>query len=208
MLTIGEILQKKRLEKGLKLNDIEKKIKVREKYLQAIEKNDWNFFSSKVYIVGVLRQYARLLGLSEEKVLAIFRRDYEKKEDIRFKRRVASGYLTPETKRVISIGLAIFFIFIFIYFGFQLKNYFSPPKLILLAPKTENFKGEDKIKIVGKTEKDTMVTIFGERIYQNQEGIFEYQLPLYPGKNELVIELIGANGKKTTFRKNFYKSFK
>lgn len=206
MLTVGELLKKSREDKGLDLSKVEKAIRVRAKFLKEIENNNWSVFPSQIYIAGIIKNYANFLGLDSKKTLAIFRRDYERKEEVRFKTRVASSYLTPETKKIISLGLIIFFIFVSLYFGFQLKNYFSPPKLILLAPQTDKFTVEEKIKIVGKTDKETMVTIFGERVYQNKEGIFEYQLPLHLGVNELVIELTGANGKKSTFRKIFYKT--
>ena len=95
MTTVGEILQKERIDKGIALLDIEKQIKVREKYLRAIEENNWDFFSSKIYITGILKNYSRLLGLDEKKVLAFFRRDYEKKDEVKFKRKVSQQYLTP-----------------------------------------------------------------------------------------------------------------
>lgn len=205
MTTVGEILQKKRLEKDLTLLDIEKKIKVREKYLKAIEKNDWDFFSSKVYIIGILKNYSKILGINEKKILAFFRRDYEKKEDIKFKEKVSQKYLTPETKQILRngfIGLVIFFI---IYFGYQLMLYFFPPKLTILSPKTTTFIRENKIKIIGKTDKETSIIIAGQRVYQDKEGIFQYDLPLKNGKNIIKIELTGANGKKAVFEKTYIK---
>jgi len=86
-----------------------------------------------------------------------------------------------------------------------LKIYFSPPHLLIVSPKTNNFTVENRVKLVGKTEKDAMITIIGERIYQNKDGIFTYELPLNEGENKLVIELTGANGKKTTVEKIFIK---
>jgi hypothetical protein len=82
----------------------------------------------------------------------------------------------------------------------------TPPKVVILSPKTDVFYNENLIKIIGKTEKETTITIFGEKIYPNEEGIFEYTFPLKKGKNELVIELEGANGRKTIFKKFFYKN--
>lgn len=205
MLSIGEILQKERMIQGLTLTDIEKKTKVREKYLRAIEENNWNFFSSKVYIIGVLKNYSRLLALDEKKVLAIFRRDYERKEDLRFKKKVSDSYLTPETRQIIKKGLLFVVLFFILYFGYQLKIYFSPPNLEILSPKTTTFFREDRIKIIGKTEKDTMVVIAGDRIYQNKDGIFEFDFPLYEGNNKLIVQLTGANGRTSKIEKVFIK---
>lgn len=205
MLSVGTILKKEREKKGLLLADIEKQIKVREKYLKAIEDENWDYFSSKIYIMGILTNYSRILNLDQKKVIAFFRRDYEKKEEVKFKKKVPSGYLTSETKIFFKFGLMILTCFFIIYFIFQLKTYFSPPSLILLTPTVNNFNVEKNIKITGKTDKDTNVTIFGERIYQNKEGIFTYEYSINEGENKLIINLIGANGKKATFEKIFFK---
>ena len=205
MLSVGTILKREREKKGLLLIDIEKQMKVREKYLKAIEEEDWDFFSSKIYITGILKNYSRVLGLDHKKVLAFFRRDYEKKEEIRFKRKVTSAYLTSGTKKLLKFGLIILTLFFILYFVFQLKTYFSPPSFTLLSPTKTNFSVEKNIKITGKTEKDTSVTISGERIYQNKEGVFTYEYSLNEGENKLIINLIGANGKKTIVEKTFFK---
>ncbi|MEK7109780.1 MAG: helix-turn-helix domain-containing protein [Patescibacteria group bacterium] len=205
MLSVGTILKNEREKKGLLLIDIEKQIKVREKYLKAIEDENWNYFSSKIYITGILKNYSRVLNLDHKKVLAFFRRDYERKEEVKFKRKVSSGYFTSETKIFFKFGLIIFALFFVIYFIFQLKIYFSPPSFTLLSPLKINFTVEKNIKITGKTEKDTSVTIAGERIYQNKEGVFVYEYSLNEGENKLIINLIGANGKKATFEETFVK---
>ncbi len=206
MLTVGEILRSTREKQGINLPDVEKQIKVRAKFLQAIEENKWDFFSSKIYISGIIKNYSDYLRLDSKKVLAFFRRDYERKEDVKFKTRISSKYLTPETKRVALAILALIIIFFTLYFGYQLKLFFSPPTLTVLSPKTTTFTIEDRVKFTGKTEKDAAVTIFGERVFQDKNGIFSYDFPLKNGKNELVIEIVGANGKKTIITKTYTKN--
>lgn len=205
MLSVGEILKKRREVLGINLKNVEKEIKIREKFLTAVEQNNWNIFSSKIYIAGIIKNYSQYLDLDPERTLAFFRRDYEKKETVRFKRKIASKYLTPETRKIVFILIFAVFVIFFSYFGYQLKQYFSPPALVLLEPKTDVFKKKDKIKIVGLTEKDAAVTIFGERIYQNKEGVFTYEFPLKVGENELSIEVVGANGKKTVLKEVFIR---
>lgn len=203
MLSVGELLQKQRIRKGYDLMQIEKQIKVRVQFLEAVENNNWNIFSSKIYIIGIIKNYARFLGLEEKKVVAFFRREYEQKDDIHFKKRVSSHYLISDTKKIMRIGLVVICLFFVAYFGFQLFTYLAPPQLILMEPKVSTFKHMDKIKVVGKTEKEASIHIFGERIYQNKAGIFEYNFPLKQEKNILTIEVVGANGKKTTLTKEF-----
>ncbi|MCS6956769.1 MAG: helix-turn-helix domain-containing protein [Patescibacteria group bacterium] len=205
MLTVAEILKNQRLKKGLTLDDIEKKTKIRKRYIEAIEKNQWSVFSSKIYIVGILKNYSKILDLDEKKILAFFRRDYEKKEEVKFKKQISSKYLNSETRIFFRNIIIFFFLFFSFYFGYQLYLYFSPPKATILSPKETIFKREEKIKIVGKTNIETSVFIFGQRVYPNKEGIFEYDFPLQEGDNKLIIELVGANGKKAKIEKIFTK---
>jgi len=205
MLSVGTILKNEREKRGLLLTDIEKQIKVREKYLKAIEDENWSFFSSKIYITGILKNYSRILNLDNKKVLAFFRRDYERKEEVKFKKKITSAYLTSETKKLLKIGLVILTLFFILYFVFQLKTYFSPPVFTFLSPTKTNFTVEKNIKISGKTDKDTSVTINGERVYLNKENIFYYEFPLNEGSNKIIINLVGANGKKASFEKSFFK---
>ncbi|MBW7960296.1 helix-turn-helix domain-containing protein [Patescibacteria group bacterium] len=205
MTTVGEIIKKRRLEKGFTLLDVEKRIRIREKYLRAIEDNNWNFFSSKIYIIGILKNYSKLLAIDENKILAFFRRDYERKEDIRFKEKVSRKYLAPETKQVLRGGLVIIVLFFFFYFCYQLFLFLTPPKLTILSPKDRVFNREDKVEIVGKTDKEASIVIIGQRVYQDNNGIFKYEFPIKEGNNVLKIELTGANGKKSVYKENFVK---
>jgi len=206
MITAGEILKNQRIKKNFSLAEISKKTKIKEKYLVALESNNWNFFESPVYIEGLIKNYARFLGLNYKKVLPFFYRDYEGEEKITFRKPISEKYFTLGIKNIFTFMIiTIFFIFT-LYFAYQIKIFLSPPKIVILSPKNDIFYNERLIKIVGKTEKEATVTIFGEKIYPNEEGIFEYVFPLKKGKNELIIEVEGANGRKTTFKKNFYKN--
>lgn len=62
---IGETLRLARLEKGLEMHDVEKNTKIRRKYLEAMENEEWDVFPGRVYLKGFLKTYARFLGLDE-----------------------------------------------------------------------------------------------------------------------------------------------
>ncbi|MBI4004721.1 helix-turn-helix domain-containing protein [Candidatus Roizmanbacteria bacterium] len=205
MISVGTLLKEERVKKGLSLRTVEKSIRVREKFLKSIEENDWNAFSSEIYITGILSNYAKFLSVDKQKVIAFFRRDYERRDDLSFKKSISSHHFTPQTKRLVYGGIvAVLAIFLF-YFGYQLKQFLSPPSITIMAPMTNRFRSIDNVVIRGKTEKEASITIFGERIYPNKDGVFEYVLPLHTGKNELIIEVIGGNGKKNVVRKEFVK---
>ncbi len=203
MLSVGEILRKEREKKGLSLVQVEKEIRIRQKFLIAIEANDWNGFTSKIYITGVITNYARFLGLDPQKMVAFFRRDYEKIDDVKFKKNLSRGYLNPETKKYAFGGVVILVLLFVLYFGYQLTLYLSPPSVTLLTPKEDVFRSREKITITGKTEKDATATVMGDRLYLNKDGIFQYDLPLRKGKNTFRVDVTGANGKKSSLQKTY-----
>jgi len=205
MFSVGASLQKERLRKGYTLLQVEKQIRVREKFLSALEQNNWDAFASKIYVTGIIKNYSRFLGLDDRKMLAFFRREYERKEDIRFKRRVESTFLTPDTKRLVIGAVVVIFALFIGYFLMQLKQYVSPPQIVIIEPKGTVFKRVNSIRIVGKTEKESTVMIFRQRVYQNKEGFFEYDLPLTKDQNPLLIEVTGPNGRKASVSKTFIR---
>jgi cytoskeletal protein RodZ len=109
MLSVGEILRKERENRGLTLQQIEKAIRIREKFLRALEESDWEVFPSKIYITGILKNYARYLNLDDKKLSAFFRREYARKEEIKFKKKLPNNYLAAETKRFTFLGIFIIF---------------------------------------------------------------------------------------------------
>jgi cytoskeletal protein RodZ len=205
MLSVGKLLKDARERKKLSLRDVEKRIKVREQFLRALEEDRWNIFTSRIYVTGILKNYTRFLGLDERKILAFFRREYERIEDIKFKEKVSTSYLSSDSKKTIIAGFVFVCILLVGYFSYQLFQFFKPPTVQIMSPTTFTFKREQTVKIIGKTEKEAVITIMGERIYQNKEGVFEYIMPLKEKENALSIEVVGANGKKTILEKIFRK---
>jgi cytoskeletal protein RodZ len=205
MLSVGKLLKDAREKKKLSLRDVERRIKVREQFLMALESDNWDIFSSRTYITGILNSYARFLGMDEKKITAFFRREYERIEEVKFREKVSTSYLSPDSKKAIVGGFIFICVLLVGYFSYQLFQYLRPPVVELMSPQTSTFKREQTVKIVGKTEKESVVTIFGERVYQNKDGVFEYVMPLKQGINTISIEVVGANGKKTVFQKQFRK---
>lgn len=66
---VGHALRKVRRQKKVALEDISKALKIRVRYLEAIENESLGDLPSHVYGVAFVRSYARFLGLDEEKIL-------------------------------------------------------------------------------------------------------------------------------------------
>ena len=203
MYTVGDLMKKARLDKELTIAQVEKKTRIRSKYIKSIEQNNWKVFPSKVYITGVIRSYAVFLEMNPEKALAYFRRDYEKTDEVKFRKHIPSLHLLPETRKLVIGVLAVIFLFFIVYFGYQLNLYLAPPSIKVVSPIKTVFRNTEKIRIVGETDTESTVRILNETYFPNRDGRFIYELPLKKGKNSVTIEVTGANGRKTVVTKEY-----
>lgn len=203
MYTVGDLLKKARIEKDLSIEQVERKTRIRSKYIESIETNNWKAFPSKVYITGVIRSYALFLGVDPAKALAYFRRDYEKKDEVKFRKHIPSLNLLPETKKILIGVIGIIFLFFIAYFAYQLNLYLAPPKVTIMEPTKTVFRNTPKIAIIGKTDDEASIEIFGDTYFPDNDGIFKYEFPLKKGRNPITIIVTGANGKKTTVTQEY-----
>lgn len=67
---IGESLRAARQERGLELEEVEARLKIRRRYLEALESEDWDRLPAPSYARGFLRTYAGYLGLDGKRMAA------------------------------------------------------------------------------------------------------------------------------------------
>jgi cytoskeleton protein RodZ len=60
---IGASLREARIKRGLSPADVHKAIRIRDRYLQALEDERWELLPGDAYVKGFLRTYADFLGL-------------------------------------------------------------------------------------------------------------------------------------------------
>jgi len=63
MFAIGDSLREARARRGLSSADVQKGIRIRERYLTALEEERWELLPGEAYTKGFLRTYAEFLGL-------------------------------------------------------------------------------------------------------------------------------------------------
>lgn len=69
---LGPLLKAKREEMGLAYGQISAQIKVSQRYLEALENEAWDRLPSPAFVKGFIRSYARVLGLSEDALVALY----------------------------------------------------------------------------------------------------------------------------------------
>jgi len=63
MFQIGDSLREARTRRGLSAADVQTGIRIRERYLTALEEEQWEMLPGEAYAKGFLRTYAEFLGL-------------------------------------------------------------------------------------------------------------------------------------------------
>ena len=77
---IGPDLQRARTRREIGLEEVEAATRIRARFLEAIEAEDWEALPGGVYTRGFIRTYASFLGLDGERLAQDFRRDVEGSE--------------------------------------------------------------------------------------------------------------------------------
>ena len=68
MKDVGDFLKEKRKEKGVSLIEVEENLKIRRKYLTAIEEGNLDIIPGKTYVLGYLRNYCKYLEINNDEI--------------------------------------------------------------------------------------------------------------------------------------------
>ena len=71
-ISLGALLKKEREKKGLSHTQISQQIRVRPRFLEAIENEEWDLLPSLALVKGFIRSYARVLALDEERIVELY----------------------------------------------------------------------------------------------------------------------------------------
>ena len=97
MFEIGASLREARLRRGLSPEDVQKAIRIRDRYLSALEEERWQLLPGDAYAKGFLRTYAEFLGLNGTLYVDEFNSRFAEHEDPAF---VAAAMAPVETTRI------------------------------------------------------------------------------------------------------------
>jgi cytoskeletal protein RodZ len=202
MKTVGQILQKNRIDKGISLEQVASQTKIRQDILLALENDNFQKLSSLASIKGLLKSYADFLDLPSEQILAVFRRDFGRKEK---KKVIPSSLLNPisqksfdwSPKKTLIASIIFSFLILATWLVSQYLTLVRAPFLRVDYPPEGTQIQKETVEISGKADKDALVTVNMETVLLSSQGEFRHELSLFPGENNLVIEAVSKNGKKS-----------
>jgi cytoskeletal protein RodZ len=206
MKSVGQILKQERKKQKKSILQIHRETKIPEQNIIALENNNFASLPPATFVKGFIQIYAKNLGLDEKKLIAVFRRDWRKKEKTKIVPEELKDSLTRQkfvwSPKMTLILATSFFLTIFIaYLGFQIKNFFSPPKLTIEKPQeNEQIRGKT-IEVKGETDKGASVYLNDELINPDEKGSFTYELKVFPGENTITIKAVDRREKQTTIER-------
>lgn len=205
MLTAGKVLAARRKELNLPLSIISKETKVREDYLEMIEKDLYSDFDSSVFVNGFIKIYADYLGLDVQKVSALYRRSVADNsqpirrglpKEKRAKKIEWGKFLTPQNMAI--AGVLIFVLVIIGYLSVQFYNFRRPPILSIQQPsETSTTVQEEIFTLKGRTERETTVYINDIDINVEDNFTFTHEINLTKGANTITIRAVKKNNTQS-----------
>ncbi|MBN1263598.1 MAG: helix-turn-helix domain-containing protein [Candidatus Pacebacteria bacterium] len=210
MKTVGKILKETRKKKEISLVRAASSTRIRLGFLRSIENNDFARLPSAASAYGFVKNYAEYLGVSTERVLAVFRRDFltDKKGRV-VPRGLVKPLDTPGFFRSSRLGFFLatfcFIAAILAYLGWQYFSLSRGPQLALVSPDDQVRVFGDSIEVAGNSEPDATVRINGESIVLSGRGDFTAIVFLKEGKNVILVEATNKWGKKTRQVREVYR---
>lgn len=207
--TVGELLKEKRKAKGLQVKQVAEVTRIRGEYLKALEQGDYSVFPSEVYLKGFLKNYAKFLGISREKAMAMYRRENKETQEAKIetkelKAKADGPTITPE--KLIFAIISIVTLSVIYYISTQVSSILQKPDLSISQPisvTAEKGKGQyetiDKeIEIRGKVSAGATLTLNGDEVITNNLSQFEVRdLELIEGLNEFIFVAESQFGRKS-----------
>jgi cytoskeletal protein RodZ len=199
MLRASTVLSHARLDKELNFSEVSKKLKIPQKYLQAIEEEDQPLLPQEPYCSLIIKDYANFLGLNGDEVLRIFRRDFNQKKTVSTKTFLIPG-LTPN----FIFRLSLLFLF-FIFFAYLFSEYLSfnrPPRLTITWPE-KALLIDNVAKISGQTDSEATVSVNGDLVLVDQNGKFTANIKVPESGLNIIVESRSIAGKITSLSKSY-----
>jgi len=193
---LGQRLKKARKRLGLDLLEVELSTKIRTKYLEALEADDYNSLPADAYTKGFISRYARLLKMDEDKVLD----DFLQQRSLIISSK--NDYLCPSKsfreigfivtpKLFMPIIITLFVASLFAYLAFQINGFAAAPELAVSNPVNNSVLDQEKIEINGTTSQQAEVSVNQQKIQVSFDGTFATDYKLLPGIN--VIQITSRN---------------
>ena len=205
MVRLGQRLHQKRLQRKLSLEEVAHELKIKASFLSAIEKGEYHKLPSPAYAHGFVRNYASYLGLSRAEISALFKREFDEKRVYRvLPDSMVKTKEFPLQRLRFQQSFIVFFVIILIvvvYLFIQYRAAFLPPSLQVAQPPQDAITHQQVI-VSGKADANATVVVNDLPVTLSQDGSFQKQITLFPGRTTILIKATNRFGKQSTIERS------
>jgi cytoskeletal protein RodZ len=207
MKTVGEILNQARSQRKLSLEQVEKLTKIRKKFLEALEENNWGKLPSLTYVRGFIKNYAEFLELDLNYVLSIFRRQSSLAERQKvlpqgLSEPLNEPFLKLTPSKITSLFVSLLVLILFFWLFGQYRFLFLPPKIVIEKPQEFEIIKGDSVSVRGRTDPRAKLTINGQEV-KLEDGKFDQEIAVRPGDLTLIFSATNKFGRETKIERTF-----
>ncbi|KKQ62251.1 MAG: hypothetical protein US81_C0001G0042 [Parcubacteria group bacterium GW2011_GWE2_38_18] len=204
--TVAEQLRSRRQELGLKLEKIAKEISINFKYLEALEKGNFNLLPAGVYGKNFLREYAVYLKIDYRPLVEMFEREtagsnQRQQQELFSKQVVKAHYFLAMPKIIKGIVLVVIVAVCLFYLSYRVKQIAAVPSLNIQSPIDNLITKEKSVSVAGVAEAESQLIINGESIISDTNGSFLKEVDLKKGINIISITAQKKYGRSITIKK-------
>lgn len=200
MLKASQKLHDERVKKGFTLSQVSQSTKIKEEFLEAIEKGEYEKLPSPSYAHGFVRNYTRFLKLAEKEILPLFRREFDAEKTYKVLPEGLVGQKETPLKRFkikqAVILIVLLFVLLFGFILFQYRYAFLSPPINLSSPTEMAVLSSSTILVLGKTDPNSTITVNDEQVSVNQDGDFRKEITGFPGKTTITVKAVNRFGKQ------------
>lgn len=209
MRTVGQILKDAREDNFYTLEDVEKHTKIRQELLESLEKDDYNNLPPEIFIQGFIKNYGKFLKLDTTKLLAIFRRDYEKKKHPpqvleSFSRPLNKKSFIVTPQRVLSLVIILVVFGFFAYLWVEYRQFVGSPPLNIATPIEGQTVEIPTVVVEGSTDPDAKISVNNQEIGVDDQGHFREEIKLSSSSNVVTITSTSKFGQQSKIERQVF----
>lgn len=180
---------------------LEKETKIKEHFIKAIEKEDWQSLPEYPVVQGFVKSITATLKIDERRAMALLRRDYPPKRLRISPKPDVSDKFTWSPRFTFFVGAALISLMILVYLGLQYISFVSPPRLEVFQPIDGQVAAEKMVTVSGRVDPDAIIRVNNQPVLVGEDGDFTAEIEIFEGTGEIEIKAISRSGKETVVRR-------
>lgn len=209
MKTVGSLLRETRESQFYSLEDVERRTKIRKEMLSLLENDDFEHLPPATFVRGFIKNYGKLLGLDQEKLLALWRRDFESKKHPPMVMKSFSDPLKTPSFRLTPqyVFGTIVLVLVLGFFGYlwvEYRQFVGAPELMVVSPNDQLTVEIPQVIVEGKTAPEVIVKVNEQQIEVDKDGKFREEIKLSAATNKIVVSAVGKFGQKSSVERVVY----